>query len=340
MLPDKKLIVSQVLEALEDRLPPRPFSDINKVIIAELGAPAQEVFTSFNPSATAAASLAQVHRAITKDGLEVAVKVQYPGLQSAVSADLVIIVALAKAAAIFFPATDWRWIFSELRTKLEQEMDFTHEADNAARLAANFSGRRDVAVPKLRRELSTRKVLTMEWIDGVKVSDVAGLRRLGLAPRKVGLTLLSASAEMMCVHGFVHGDLHPGNVFVRALPSGAPPLLRMLPWLRRPSPQIVLLDHGLYFELPAHMRQLYCMLWCAFVLNDAATARTAGVQLAGERTGKALPELLKPRDWSAMTRDERRKVRYLHAPRSQAVRIEAFPSVPGVLCLKFGVSLI
>jgi len=239
----------EVLEALEDHVPPRPFAAINRVIASELGGSADEIFAEFNTSATAAASLAQVHRARTRDGKEVAVKVQYPGLQSAVSADLATITALASIAAFFFPSSDWRWLFSELRLKLTQEMDFAHEARNASRLAVNFSGRKDIAVPKLFPELSTSKILCMEWIEGVKVSDVAELRRLRLSPRRVGLTLLESAAEMMCVHGFVHGDLHPGNVFVRALPAHGPPILRVLPWFRRPQPQIVFIDHGLYFEL-------------------------------------------------------------------------------------------
>ena len=149
----------------------------------------------------------------------------------------------------------------------------------------------------------------MEWMEGVKVTDLAGIRRLGLSPRQVGLTFLDSAAEMMCVHGWVHGDMHPGNVLVRALPRSRNPFVRLLPWCRHARPQVVLLDHGLYFELDSGLRQLYCMLWCAFVLNDAATATTAAVQLAGPRAGKALPEVLRPRDWTKIAPEERRRLR-------------------------------
>ena len=149
----------------------------------------------------------------------------------------------------------------------------------------------------------------MEWIDGCKISDVAALKKLGLSPRQVALTLLDSSAEMMCVHGFVHGDMHSGNVFVRALPRSRNPFKALLPWCRHASPQIVFLDHGLYFELESGMRQLYCMMWCSFWLNDAASATAAAIQLAGPRAGKALPEVLRPRDWSKISPEERKKLR-------------------------------
>jgi aarF domain-containing kinase len=296
------------LVGLEDRVPPRSFADVDAVLQAELGDSARSLFKEFAEDATAAASLAQVHRAVTRDGTCVAVKVQYAGLESAVAADLATMTALSSLAAFLFPASDWRWLFTELRTKLAQELDFRHEARNAIRLAECFAGRRDVAVPALYPEMCTRKVLTMEWVDGIKVSDKAGLRRLGLAPRQVGLCLLDAAAEMMSVHGFVHGDMHPGNVMVRARPAGNI-LLRLLPWGGGVKPEVVLLDHGLYFEIPENMRLLYNQLWCAFVLNDRHSAMDVATALAGPRAGRALPEYLKPRDWNKMSLQERRRLR-------------------------------
>lgn len=297
------------LEGLEDRVPPRPFSDVDRVIFSEFGAHAQEVFAEFDRQATAAASLAQVHKGRTKEGMQVAVKVQYPGLDAAVAADLTTMTAIASISAFIFPASDVTWLFDELRSKLSQELDFRNEASNALRLASCFANRRDVAVPTLVPHLCSRKILCMEWVDGAKVSDAAALRRIGLAPRQVALALLNVAGEMMSVHGFVHGDMHPGNVFVRALPRSGNPFLRLLPWCRRPKPQLVIIDHGLYFELAPNLRQLYCMMWCAFVLNDTATASAAAERLAGPRAGKALTELLRPRDWSAVPPEERRRLR-------------------------------
>lgn len=297
------------LEGLEDSVPPRPFSSIRKTLKKDLGHKMEDVFEEFDVKATAAASLAQVHKARLKDGTEVAVKVQYPGLESALNADLFAMSTLAAVAAVLFPASDWRWMFTELREKLSEELDFRNEADNAARLAACFAGRDDITVPRLFPRLSSSKVLCMEWIHGIKVSDVQGLKKAGLSPRQVALVFQEAAAEMMCVHGYVHGDMHPGNIFVRPLPPPSNPLAQLLPWCRRSRPQLVLIDHGLYFHLPSDMRLLYCMMWCAFVLKDSATASAAAIQLAGETAGRALPEMLKPRDWNAMAPEERMRVR-------------------------------
>lgn len=301
----------EILRGLEDRVPSRPFKYINRVIKAELGAPADVVFAEFSQQATAAASLAQVHKAKTHDGLEVAVKVQYPGLEGAVGADLVTLKTVAKIVAYLFKS-DWQWLVAELQIKLAQELDLTKEAKNATRLAACFAHRSDVRVPAIVDSLSTKRIICMEWITGAKVSDANALRKLGLAPRHVGLVLLDAAAEMMCVHGFVHGDLHPGNVFVQAVPKRRHPLSMLLPWNwlgREMEPSIILLDHGLYFELPEHMRQLYCLLWASFVLNDVDSSTAVAVQLAGSRAGRVLPEVLKPRDWSKVPPEERKKLR-------------------------------
>jgi aarF domain-containing kinase len=325
------------LEGLQDSCLPRSFAAVNRVLLEELGAPAAGLFASFDPVAAAAASLAQVHRATLANGAAVAVKVQYSGLQAAVAADVATLTALAALAAWVFPSSDWRFVFAELRQKLASEMDFRVEAANAARTAANFAGRRDVAVPALVAHMCTKKVIVMEWVDGVKVTDVEGLRRLGLSPRRVALALLDATAEMMCVAGFVHGDLHPGNIFVRAQPSRRPPLLSLLlPWRPSPSPQLVLIDHGAYYELPPEMRLLYCQLWCAFVLNDAATAQDVATRLGGERAGRALPEVLRPRDWARMGAEERRRVQRRTGVAGQADLFRLVNEAPRALldCLR------
>ncbi|KAI8113743.1 hypothetical protein M9435_003735 [Picochlorum sp. BPE23] len=296
----------EMLEKLEDSVPPRPFVAIKKALEVELGHKVEEVFEAFESKATAAASLAQVHKARLKDGTDVAVKIQYPGLESALHADLAAMTLLAGFATLVFRVSDWRWFLKEIRDKLSEELDFRNEADNAARLAICFADRDDIVVPRLFPRWSSKRLLCMEWIQGIKVSDKEELKKAGLSPRQVALLFQGVAAEMMCSHGFVHGDMHPGNVFVRALPPSSNILT---PWRRHPRPQLVLIDHGLYFNLPSDMRLLYCMMWCAFVLNDAATATTAAIQLAGETTGRVLPAMLKPRDWDTMTPEERLKAR-------------------------------
>ncbi|KAI7845854.1 hypothetical protein COHA_000588 [Chlorella ohadii] len=301
---------SSILQSLQDKVPPRPFADVDCTLQRELGAPAEQLFAEFEREATAAASLAQVHRAVLHDGTPVAVKVQYPGLQEAVAADLATMLTLADASNRLFPATSWRWLFEELRRQLKYELDFTNEARNAARLAQCMAGRRDVAVPRTYPALCTPHVLTMEWVEGCKVTDVECLEQQGFEPRAVGTLLLDAFAQMTYQDGFTHGDPHPGNIMVRPQPQVDRPsfLLRLL-GPQRPQPQLVLLDHGVYIALPDDLRRNYCQLWGSFVLGDMQTARLAATGLAGEQAGRILPELLRPRDWHKVPREERRRVR-------------------------------
>lgn len=107
-----------ILAALQDRVPPRPFADIDAALRLELGAPAAELFAEFDSSATAAASLAQVHKGVLQDGSVVAVKVQYPKLEAQVGADLATMLALSDASHRLFPATNWRWLFQELQRRV------------------------------------------------------------------------------------------------------------------------------------------------------------------------------------------------------------------------------
>ncbi|GAB4820740.1 hypothetical protein N2152v2_007786 [Parachlorella kessleri] len=297
-----------ILEVLQDRVPSRPFEEIDKALVKELGAPASELFSRFDPVATAAASLAQVHRAWLRDGSPVAVKVQYPGLQAAVMGDVASMTVLAKAGARLFPDVNLVWLFEELQRKLVQELDFRIEATNSQRLAECMRGRQDVAVPRVVPELCGRRVLCMEWVDGCKVTDEESLQRAGLDPKAVGMLLLEAFADMTFVHGHVHGDPHPGNILVRADWASQ----GWFSWLmlgRQPRPQLVLLDHGLYIDLPRDMRLQYCQMWCAFVLNDKDTAAQAATALGGERAGRILPEVLRPRNWATVSKEERRQFR-------------------------------
>ncbi|KAK9814217.1 hypothetical protein WJX72_002441 [[Myrmecia] bisecta] len=297
------------LEVLQDRVTPRPFEEVDRVLRRELGGSADELYAEFSHTAAAAASLAQVHKARTHSGLDVAVKIQYLGLEAAVNADLNTLAVLSRAAAWLFPQSfNLGWVWAELRKNLARELDFELEAENAQRLAHCVSQRSGVAVPEVLHQLTNPRVLTMEWIDGCKLTDQDCLRRLHIRPRDVGLLLLDAFADMTFALGFVHADPHPGNIIVRPSKRQGFWLWR---WLRGGTlePELVLLDHGLYVTLPDELRLAYCQLWCAFVINDQKTAVEVATRIAGERGGQILPIVLRPGGLNSVSPEERARLK-------------------------------
>jgi predicted unusual protein kinase regulating ubiquinone biosynthesis (AarF/ABC1/UbiB family) len=182
----------------------------------------------------AAASIAQVHRARLHDGREVAVKIQYPGIAGLVEADLGALEAIFEAVARLEPGVRLQPILAYLRWTLPLELDFRREARAMASLRETLSGRDDVVVPGVVEGLTTGRLLVMQYFEGVKVTDVEGLRASGLEPRGVAELLNDAYAEQLFTHGVLHADPHPGNLLVQQTPSG---------------PRLVLLDHGLTLAL-------------------------------------------------------------------------------------------
>ncbi|CAN8072301.1 unnamed protein product, partial [Agarophyton chilense] len=226
------------------------------------------VFSRFDAAPVAAASLAQVHRATLRaDGAHVAVKVQFPGLEPLIRSDLLTIDVLARVASALFPLFDMRWAVRQFDANLRRELDYSVEAACAARTAALFGEHERVRVPRVYAQLSTARLLVMQWVDGFRADDVARLRDAHIDAALVAHTAVDAFAQMTFVHGFVHCDPHAGNLMV--LPNAT----------RRGAFELYLLDHGLYRELPDAFRHSYCRLWRALVLGDARGVERACVQL-------------------------------------------------------------
>ena len=244
------------LAECQDRAPPAPFGRVRALLEEELGAPLERIFASFDPEPIAAASLAQVHRAVARGGERLAVKVQYPQLRAQVASDVRTVRALAWLVGASFPDFGCEWLLPTFERAISEELDFRREAANAARTAALFADEPRVHVPRTLAELSGPRVLTMEDIDGAKLTDARRLAELGIEPRPLAALLSRVFSTMVFSHGFVHADPHPGNLLARTAEGG--------------GAQLVLLDHGMYRELEPGFRDAYAELWLALLTHDHA----------------------------------------------------------------------
>src|SRR5258707_9291699 len=220
-------IYIRTLAPLEDRMPPRSWSDIEKAITRELGQSPADVFANIEQEPVAAASIAQVHRARLHDGREVAVKVQYPDIENLVATDLTVLEQIVKAIARLAPAIQLQPIVDYLQETLPLELDFRHEAESMTALRTALAHRSDVLIPTAVPELSTEHLLVMDYIEGIKITDREALEQAGISPHEVAWLLNDLYADQMLHLGILHADPHPGNLLVQ------------------PGPRLVLLDHGL-----------------------------------------------------------------------------------------------
>lgn len=209
--------VADELSHLQDHVAPAPPDGVRELLEEELGSPVDEVFAEFDWQPLAAASIGQAHRARLHGGQQVVVKVQRPGIADSVNRDLDV---LNQLATVVEQRTTWGAEYrvcdlaDEFAERLREELDFEIEARNASDIGANLDDTGDVRIPGVFHDLTTRRVLVMEWLDGVSVRDTDAIDELGVDRRELAEDLLRCMLQQMLVDAQYHADPHPGNVMV------------------------------------------------------------------------------------------------------------------------------
>ena len=257
-------------ELCRDRVPPEPFADIRRVVEEDLGARLEDVFSSFSREPIAAASIAQVHEAVLRDGVPVVVKVQRPAVEVLVHRDLKVLSWLAPLLVGRIPVTSLAnppAVVEVFAQTISEELDFRLEAENMLDVGRSLAdlGQRGYVVPRPHPELVTRRVLVMERLSGFAFDDVAGIQEAGVDTTAVIRTGMIGFLEGCLLEGVFHGDLHFGNLLV--LPDG----------------RTAMLDFGIVGRLDEHERLAFLRLVMAGTMNDVRS------QLEAVRDLGALP---------------------------------------------------
>jgi predicted unusual protein kinase regulating ubiquinone biosynthesis (AarF/ABC1/UbiB family) len=265
---------SEALETLQDKVPPRPFAEIEGRLREAFGDEPLARYGSFEREPLAAASLAQVHRATTRDGRALAVKILYPGIETLIRRDLAVLRSLLPVIKWVVKVGRVERVFEELSAMLARETDYQHERANMAKIRDIFSEREDVIVPEVISELTAGGVLSMSFEPGLKINDFEAQRGQGIDSAEVAKLLVECYFTMLVEQRVFHADPHPGNFLVR------------------PGPELVILDYGAVEELtPPLASGIKVVILGAITKNDAQIL--AGLEQMGFVAEGGDRELLK-----------------------------------------------
>lgn len=244
---------SDEFKKLHDQVSGVDFVEIERILNAHFGAPIDQVFSRFDVRPLAAASIAQVHRATLRNGIEVVVKVQRPGISEVVREDMQILRSLADLAEKYLPELrvyNPKGIVEEFSRSIEQETNFVIEANNIRRFQNNFANDPYVKIPRVYSEYTGRRVLVMEALNGIPLSQSAALRQEGIDPEEIVRRGLRAYMKMVYSDGLFHGDLHAGNVMLM------------------PNNQIGLIDFGIVGRLNRKTQSSIANMFLALAEED------------------------------------------------------------------------
>lgn len=203
---------------LQDQVQSFSYKDVKKIVEKDLGKPINKLFKSFNKKPIASASVAQVHRAVLKSGKNVVVKVRRPEIQEIIDADLDILFYLANKLekhSEHFGKYKPTEIVKEFALWTRREINFQYEAQNAIRLRESLKENKDVIVPLIYPEFCSKRVLTLEFIEGIKIDDLKALEKNNIKKKKVATIYFTSILEQALFHGFFHADPHPANIYVK-----------------------------------------------------------------------------------------------------------------------------
>lgn len=241
------------LEALQDQLPPRPFSEVKQRIEAELKQPLDAIFQEVSEMPIAAASIGQAHKATLKDGTSVIVKVQHANIEKTAKIDLEIIRILTKIVGYIFEIKGIEYVYSQIQKMIVEELDFEQEARSMEIINENITAIEGIIVPKLYSEFSTKRILVSGFCEGVKINNIKQLDEWKIDKTAIANRLVIAYCQMVFKDGFYHADPHPGNILVQQ------------------DGTIVLLDFGAVATLDPKMQQGLPKLIEAAIKNDSET---------------------------------------------------------------------
>ena len=208
-------VYTKKLSVLQDKVPPHSFAEVEAVFRAQFGKPPDELFARIERVPVAAASLGQVHVAWLHDGSKVAVKVLYPGIRDVIRIDMMIVRLAIRVYKRFVPVDSIENVYHSLVDLLRRETDYLHEAVCMKRMAENFTSEPDILFPSVIGALTTRDILTMTFMEGVKITNFEALEALGIDRRTVATRLVQSFYKQLFVDRFFHADPHPGNFLVQ-----------------------------------------------------------------------------------------------------------------------------
>jgi len=247
LLPDEYI---EELAQLQDKVPPHPYHEIREQLSQALGKPPEEIFSSFDETPIAAASLGQVHKAVLRTGEAVAIKVQYPGIERIIETDIRMFAVVVRIMQGRQGKVNLKRIHEEFSRIIRSELDYLQEGRSADTFRMHFSGDPRIVIPAVLWEYTRKKVLTLEYVSGIKITECRAVRDAGIDCRETVNLLAETYAKMIFTHGFFHGDPHPGNIFVSQ------------------GPVLIFVDFGMVQEISEPVRRALRKFAQAIVSRD------------------------------------------------------------------------